>query len=122
MLKVKRVYEKRHPDDGIRILVDRLWPRGLASTSAGLDEWAKELAPSDQLRRWFGHNPERWPGFRQKYREELRSPPKTEALLRIVRMADKGKITLLYGAKDTERNNARVLAEVINENMKITAK
>lgn len=113
MLKVKRVYEGKQADDGIRILVDRLWPRGLRSTGAGIDEWAKDLAPSDELRRWFGHSPERWLEFRQKYLEELSVPQEEPLLKRIARMAINGDVTLLYAARDTEHNNARVLAGVI---------
>lgn len=113
MLRVKRVYEGKQADDGTRLLVDRLWPRGLSKGEAGIDEWLKDLAPSDELRRWFAHEPEKWPEFRKRYLEELSVPEKTEALKRIARMAAEGGVTLLYAAKDTERNNARVLADVV---------
>ncbi|MBI2851445.1 MAG: DUF488 family protein [Chloroflexi bacterium] len=113
MLRVKRVYEGKQADDGTRLLVDRLWPRGLSKGEAGIDEWLKDLAPSDELRRWFAHEPEKWPEFRKRYLEELSVPEKTEALKRIARMVAEGGVTLLYAAKDTERNNARVLADVV---------
>lgn len=118
MLKVRRAYEGKQPDDGIRILVDRLWPRGLPSSRANIDEWAKDIAPSDELRRWFGHQPERWLEFKQKYSEELSSPEKAELVARIVQMAVNGNITLIYSAKDSEHNNARVLEEVAAKHMR----
>lgn len=102
----------------MRVLVDRLWPRGLRSSDAGIDEWAKEIAPSDELRRWFGHQPERWSEFRQKYGEELSTPEKTAVVERIARMAVNGTITLIYGAKDGEHNQAKVLEELITKQMR----
>ncbi|MBI4187585.1 MAG: DUF488 family protein [Chloroflexi bacterium] len=117
MLKLKRVYEGKQPDDGIRILVDRLWPRGLRSSGAGIDEWLKDLAPSDELRRWFAHIPEKWPEFRQKYLAELSAPEKGLPLRRIARMAADGDVTLLYSARDTEHNNAKVLAEFVTSSL-----
>ena len=113
MLKTKRVYEKRDPGDGKRILVDRLWPRGLKREEAGIDEWMKELAPSEELRRWFGHDPEKWPEFRQRYTRELLAPDKVRLLDRVVRMAREGNVTIVYGARDTEHNNAKVLEEIM---------
>lgn len=118
MLKVKRVYEKREISDGKRILVDRLWPRGLRTEDAGVDEWLKELSPSDELRRWFNHDPEKWEEFRSRYRKELSSPEKQEILERIAKQAAHSDITLVYGARETEYNNARVLEEIINQAMK----
>jgi len=115
MLKVKRVYEVKGADDGRRILVDRLWPRGLRRSEAAIDEWMKEVAPSDELRRWFGHREERWHQFRERYRDELRAPGQMEILRQLARDAQKGNVTILYSAKDTERNNARVLAGFISE-------
>ena len=118
MLKVKRAYEKKETSDGKRILVDRLWPRGLRTEDAGVDEWLKELSPSDELRRWFNHDPEKWEEFKRRYRKELSSPGKQELLERIAKEAAHSDITLVYGARETECNNARVLEEIINEAMK----
>ncbi|MBI2860254.1 MAG: DUF488 family protein [Chloroflexi bacterium] len=113
MMKLKRAYQPEEPGDGIRVLVDRLWPRGLSRGSAAIDEWARELAPSSELRRWFGHKLEQWPEFRRLYRKELSA--RGEDLERLARMAAKGNVTLVYAAKDVEHNNARVLAEMISE-------
>jgi uncharacterized protein YeaO (DUF488 family) len=113
MIKVKRVYEGKESGDGVRILVDRLWPRGLRSADAGIDEWMKEIAPSDGLRKWFAHDPGKWSEFKRRYEEELSAPEKSKPLERIAKLAARGNVTLLYGAKDTERNNAKVLEELI---------
>jgi len=114
MLRIKRVYEKRDSADGKRILVDRLWPRGLKREEAGIDEWMKDLAPSDELRKWFGHEPEKWTEFRQKYTQELLSDPDKVSLLdKLVRMAREGSVTLVYAARDAEHNNAQVLEEIL---------
>lgn len=117
MLKIRRVYERQSTGDGTRSLVDRLWPRGLPKTEAGIDEWLKDIAPSDGLRQWFAHEPERWPEFRRRYIEELSAPEKTQHLERLGEMAAKGDVTLVYAAQDTEHNNARVLEEVIGKIM-----
>jgi uncharacterized protein YeaO (DUF488 family) len=113
MLSVKRVYESKEAGDGVRILVDRLWPRGLRSAEAGIDEWMKDVAPSDELRKWFAHDPEKWPEFKRKYTGELSEPSKATLLKRIAKLAANGNATLVYAAKDTEHNNARVLEELI---------
>ena len=114
MVRTKRVYEKRDPGDGKRILVDRLWPRGLKRDEPRIDEWMKELAPSDELRQWFGHDPLKWPEFRQRYTRELMSAPDKVILLdKLVRMAREGNVTIVYGARDTEHNNAKVLEEIM---------
>lgn len=118
MLRGKRVYEGKQVDDGIRILVDKLWPRGLRLTEAGIDEWAKDLAPSSELRQWFAHKPERWLEFRRRYMEELSAPQKVEFLERIVRMAVNSDVTLVYAARGSEHNNARVLEEFVARLMK----
>jgi len=115
MLRVKRVYDKKGAGDGKRILIDRLWPRGLRTEDAAIDDWLKELSPSDELRRWFNHEPEKWQEFRRRYRKELSSPEKREILKRIAKEAAHSDITLVYGASETEYNNARVLAELIGE-------
>jgi uncharacterized protein YeaO (DUF488 family) len=108
---VKRVYEPPAKKDGLRILVDRLWPRGLKKSDAALDRWFKEIAPSDALRRWFGHRPERWPQFRRRYRAELAKNP---ALTELRALVKRRRATLLYGAKDTEHNQAVTLAEYLH--------
>ena len=113
MLSVKRVYESKEAGDGVRILVDRLWPRGLRSAEAGINEWMKDVAPSDDLRKWFAHDPEKWPEFKRKYAGELSEPSKAALLKRIAKLAASGNVTLVYSAKDTEHNNARVLEELI---------
>ncbi len=109
-LHLKRVYDPPSPDDGLRILVDRLWPRGLTKDAARVDLWVKDIAPSAALRQWFGHDPARWPEFRKRYRAELAANPQAVATLRGAMKGAK-PVTLLYGAKDEERNNAVVLKE-----------
>jgi uncharacterized protein YeaO (DUF488 family) len=114
MLKVKRVYEKKSAGDGKRIYVDRLWPRGLNKEAAAIDEWLKELSPSDGLRRWFGHEPNKFPEFRQKYIEELSLPERQAQIARLAELAAGMDITLVYSARDSQHNNAVVLAELID--------
>jgi uncharacterized protein YeaO (DUF488 family) len=110
-VRVSRVYDPPDLEDGIRILVDRLWPRGLRREEARVDEWLKELAPSDQLRRWFGHDPDRWEEFRARYWEEL--PQHPEAVARLCSLAQKQRVTLLFAARDSHHNNAVALAEYL---------
>ncbi len=117
MLKIKRVYEKKSAADGHRIYIDRLWPRGVTKEEAAFDEWLKELAPSDELRRWFGHQPEKFREFRQKYIKELSRPEPHARMQQIADTASKRDVTLLYSAKDTEHNDAVVLAELIKNLM-----
>ena len=112
MIRIKRIYDPPSPDDGRRVLIDRLWPRGVARDEAKLDEWLKEVAPSDELRKWFGHDPARWEEFRSRYREELASHG--ELLDRLRAEARKETVTLLFGAKDEEHNNAVVLKELLD--------
>ncbi len=116
MLKVKRIYDPPSKDDGKRILVDRLWPRGIKRDDARIDEWLKDIAPSDELRKWFSHEPSRWQEFRKRYRSELK---KNSSLIeRLTTESARGTITLLFAAKDVKRNNAVVLKEVIEERHK----
>jgi uncharacterized protein YeaO (DUF488 family) len=110
-VRIKRAYEPPEAADGYRVLIDRIWPRGVARERAGLDEWARELAPSSELRRWFGHDPERFDEFRRRYLEELASHGEKVRELR--RRARGGTLTLVYGARDTEHNDAVVLAELL---------
>jgi len=113
MIRVKRVYEPSAPDDGARFLVDRLWPRGMKREALQLDGWLKEVAPSDTLRRWFGHDPKKWEEFRRRYFVELDGRP--EAWRLILEAARRGKVTLLYGARDTEHNNAVALGAYLRD-------
>jgi uncharacterized protein YeaO (DUF488 family) len=111
MLQIKRVYEPPSTTDGFRVLVDRLWPRGLKRATARIDLWLKDVAPSAELRRWFGHDPARWDGFVERYREELSA--KEPLLADLARRAREEPMTLLYAAKDERRNNAVVLQSVL---------
>jgi uncharacterized protein YeaO (DUF488 family) len=111
MVRTKRVYEEPVKDDGFRILVDRLWPRGLSKDRAHIDLWLKEVAPRDALRKWFGHDRARWTEFKRRYFKELAD--KKEVIEPIIKQASKGRVTLLYGAKDEECNNAVALQEFI---------
>ena len=109
-IKIKRIYEGYNPDDGQRILVDRIWPRGVSKEAAHLDEWLKELAPSTDLRDWFGHIPERFDEFCERYHAELDQNPTAQANIRqILEKSRSGQVTLLYSAKDTEHNQAVAL-------------
>jgi uncharacterized protein YeaO (DUF488 family) len=110
-LRLKRAYEPAAAEDGVRILVDRLWPRGVSKEDAALDDWMKEIAPSATLRQWFGHDPERWKGFRQRYVAELAQ--KTAELDRLRALAAAKTVTLVYGARDEEHNDAVVLRDVL---------
>ena len=110
-LKIKRVYEKPEPGDGTRILVDRLWPRGLSKAKAKLDLWLKEIAPSTELRKWFGHDPKKWRSFGARYGSELKNHADQIELIKS--RAGVGTVTLLYAARDQEHNEAVVLKEVL---------
>lgn len=112
-VKTKRVYEPADPDDGHRVLVDRLWPRGVSRERARLDEWARELAPSAELRTWFGHEPERFEQFRRRYRHELEANREQVDALRARARAE--PVTLVYAARDTRHNDAVVLQELIRD-------
>lgn len=112
-VRAKRVYDDAEPGDGYRVLIDHIWPRGVSKERARLDEWARELAPSDDLRKWFDHLPERFPEFRKRYRKELASRSETVDELRA--RARKGRLTIVYAARDEEHNNAVVLAELVRE-------
>lgn len=108
---LKRAYELPQPGDGFRILVDRLWPRGVAKDSARIDLWLKEIAPSTALRKWFGHDPLKWLEFRDRYYLELRHNP--EAVEQLAAHLGRGVVTLVYAAKDTEHNHAVALKEYL---------
>ena len=108
-IKLKRVYEKPDKEDGIRILVDRLWPRGLTKRKADIDLWLKEIAPSTELRKWFGHDPDKWKEFTKRYHKELKNNKEQVSILK--EHLKKGTVTLVYAAKDEEHNEAFVLQE-----------
>lgn len=112
-IRLKRVYDAPAPSDGLRVLVDRLWPRGLAKEAARIDEWRQDLAPSDALRKWFGHDPAHWEDFRRRYRRELQG--RVEEVKGLAELARRGTITLVYGSRDEEHNNAVVLNELLEE-------
>jgi uncharacterized protein YeaO (DUF488 family) len=112
ILQLKRVYEAPSKSDGTRILVDRLWPRGLTKEKARVDLWLKEVAPSTDLRKWFAHDPAKWPEFKARYNAELKHNARQLAVLK--QAVVRGPATLLYGAKDTEHNEAVVLQDLLN--------
>jgi uncharacterized protein YeaO (DUF488 family) len=110
-IRLKRAYETPAVGDGARVLVDRLWPRGLARERVQLDAWLKEIAPSTELRKWFGHDPKRWPEFKRRYFEELDG--RDQALQELLSMVRAGHVTLLYGARDEQHNHALALREYL---------
>jgi uncharacterized protein YeaO (DUF488 family) len=114
-IRLRRIYEPVQPREGTRVLVDRVWPRGISRDQARLNYWYKALAPSTELRKWFGHDPKLWAAFKQKYRKELRQDHKREQLEALAEMARSDGLLLLYGAKDTAHNQAVVLREVLEE-------
>jgi uncharacterized protein YeaO (DUF488 family) len=116
MIKIKRIYEMPTQDDGFRILVDRLWPRGLSKDKAKVDLWLKEIAPSNDLRKWYAHDPKKWFEFKQRYFKEL--DPKKELVDRILKKIKEGKVTLLFGAREEKFNNAVALKEYIETKIK----
>ena len=119
MLHLKRVYEPFEPSDGRRILVDRLWPRGLTRRKAAVNTWMKEIAPSAELRRWFRHDPAKWKEFTRRYRQELRA--QRPLVDQLARLASRRRVTLVYAARDEAHNDARVLAAAVRRRMKRSA-
>lgn len=113
-IKIKRVYDEYNKNDGTRILVDRLWPRGVRKEDAKIDEWMKDIAPSDSLRKWFNHDPEKWGEFKKRYKKELKDKSDLVALLSKLEKV-KGIITLIYSAKDEEHNNAVALRLILSK-------
>ncbi|MGE8687104.1 MAG: DUF488 domain-containing protein [Achromobacter sp.] len=113
VINMQRVYEGTGPEGSYRALVDRVWPRGLRRADLGLDEWARDLAPTAELRKWFNHVEERWEDFRRKYRAELAAPEQQERMAALLEAAGKKPLTLLYGAHDTEHNQAVVLRDAL---------
>lgn len=117
-IQIRRAYEAPDANDGYRVFIDRLWPRGLSKDDFKFDYWCKDLAPSSALRTWFGHRIERWDGFQENYRQELRAPELRELMHKIAEQTDKATITLVYGAKDGAHNNAVVLADEMSRELK----
>jgi len=116
LIRLKRIYEQPSGQDGFRVLVDKLWPRGLRKNEVRLDLWLKEIAPSDELRKWFSHDPEKWEEFRKRYLEELEL--KEEYVQKLVEKAKEADLTLLYAAKNEDFNNAAVLKGYLDSRLK----
>jgi uncharacterized protein YeaO (DUF488 family) len=116
MLKIKRVYERAEAGDGVRFLVERLWPRGMKKEDLKMKAWLKEVAPSPGLRSWYGHDPVKWEEFQQRYRAELEADP--DAWTPIIEEAKRGDVTLVYSARDTEHNSALLLKTFLEEKMR----
>ena len=113
MIRIKRAYDRPEKSDGYRVLVDRLWPRGVKKEQGRIDDWAKDLAPSTELRKWFSHDPDKWTKFRASFRKELQDEPARRKLRELSQLAARKTVTLVYGAKDEEHNNAVVLKEIL---------
>jgi uncharacterized protein YeaO (DUF488 family) len=111
--EIRRAYDVENPGDGYRVLVDRLWPRGISKRDAALDEWAKDLAPGSELRRWYGHDPARFEEFARRYRTELKQAPAREAIVRLRTVTRDHQITLVTATRDVEHSGARVLLDVL---------
>ncbi|MBD1382381.1 DUF488 domain-containing protein [Metabacillus arenae] len=117
-IHLKRIYEDPSSHDGKRILVDRVWPRGISKEKADLDEWMKEIAPTGELRKWFNHEPDRFERFTEKYKEEIENDStKADKLKQLTALAKKEKVTILYGAKDEKHNHAVVLKKIIENGL-----
>ncbi len=113
MVKIKRIYEPASPEDGKRIYIDRLWPRGMKKEEVKIDEWLKEISPSDALRKWFGHDPSKYAEFKKRYTKEMEKY--SEILERIKKEGKRKTVTLLFSAKDEEHNNATVMREILGK-------
>ncbi len=117
-VRLQRAYEDPGADDGHRVLVDRVWPRGRTKEALRLDAWARDLGPSTELRKWFGHDPARWPEFRSRYEVELAEPGKAQALDALAAEAREGPVTIVYGARDREHNQAQVIADELDRRLR----
>jgi uncharacterized protein YeaO (DUF488 family) len=118
MVVTKNAYEPAGSADGYRVLIDRLWPRGLSKEKAKLDAWEKDIAPSAELRKWYGHDPEKWPEFQQRYKEELRAPAAKAVLDALTERAKKGRVTLVFASKAGDISNAAVLVALLGSRVK----
>jgi uncharacterized protein YeaO (DUF488 family) len=116
-VRLQRAYEDPGPDDGHRVLVDRVWPRGRTKAELRLDEWARDLGPSTELRKWFGHDPVRWTEFQARYQAELAEPERARAVDALATIARTGRVTIVYGARDREHNQAQVIADEIERRL-----
>ena len=116
-VRLQRAYDEPNPDDGYRVLVDRVWPRGRTREHLRLDEWARDLGPSTQLRKWFGHDPARWKKFQVRYHAELADPGRSRTLDELAERARKTRVTLVFGAHDAEHNQARVIADQLERRL-----
>lgn len=119
MIATKRAYEPAEPGDGYRVLIDRLWPRGMSKAKARLDAWEKDVAPSRELREWYGHDPAKWPKFRTRYTRELRVPAAKAILDDLVRRAKRGRVTLVYGSRAAEISDVAVLERVLRRRLRV---
>jgi uncharacterized protein YeaO (DUF488 family) len=117
-VRIRRAYRPPLPEDGRRVLVERLWPRGIKKENLFINAWLKELAPSDELRRWFGHDPERWQEFQRRYREELRGARQQQLLDELAQQASRRNVTLIYSSREERLNSAVVLRDIIEERMR----
>lgn len=118
-IHLQRAYDDPTADDGYRVLVDRVWPRGRTKEQLRLDAWARDLGPSPELRKWFGHAPARWGEFRARYQAELAAPERAKALGALAEHARRGPLTLVYGSRDTEHNQAQVIADEIERRLDV---
>jgi uncharacterized protein YeaO (DUF488 family) len=116
-IRLQRAYDQPAADDGYRVLVDRVWPRGRRKGDLQLDAWERDLGPSAQLRKWFGHDPARWEQFQARYRAELADPDRARTLDALARLARRGRVTVVFGAHDVEHNQARVIAEELKRRL-----
>ena len=117
-IRLQRAYDEPGSTDGHRVLVDRVWPRGRTKQALRLDAWARNLGPSTQLRKWFGHDPSRWTEFRARYQAELAEPDKAQALDELAAQARQGRVTLVYGARDRDHNQAQVIADELERRLR----
>lgn len=118
MIATKRAYEPSAPSDGYRVLIDRLWPRGVSKAKAHLDDWAKDIAPSRELREWYGHDPDKWAEFQKRYRKELKTPAAEAVLDDLVRRARRGRVTLVYASHAAEISDVVVLERLLERRLK----